>query len=132
MSFSSARGHSSDMTHHARNQVVHLELHSHDLPEASSFYEQLFGWRRERFETRDGSYLAIELGAELGGGIVQCPAGRSLWLPYVQVDDVERASEDACMLGASLLLAPREGPVGWRSVLATGAGGEIALWQPKR
>jgi hypothetical protein len=30
-----------------------------------------------------------------------------------------------------VLLAPREGPAGWRSVLATPAGGEIALWQQK-
>jgi predicted enzyme related to lactoylglutathione lyase len=120
------------MAYAARNQVVHLELHSRDLPEASSFYERLLGWRRERIDTRDGSYLAVELGAGLGGGIVQCPAGRSLWLPYVQVDDVRRATEDACVLGASALLAPREGPAGWRSVIATGAGGEIALWQPKR
>jgi predicted enzyme related to lactoylglutathione lyase len=29
-------------------------------------------------------------------------------------------------------LSPREGPAGWRSVVATPAGGEIALWQPKR
>ena len=34
-------------------------------------------------------------------------------------------------LGAAVLLAPREGPAGWRSVLASGDGGEIALWQPK-
>ena len=34
-------------------------------------------------------------------------------------------------LGASVLLEPREGPAGWRSVVATPAGGEIAFWQPK-
>jgi predicted enzyme related to lactoylglutathione lyase len=34
-------------------------------------------------------------------------------------------------LGARVLLAPREGPSGWRAVLATPQGGEIALWQPK-
>ena len=34
-------------------------------------------------------------------------------------------------LGASVLLAPREGPAGWRSVVATPDGGEIAFWQPK-
>ena len=120
------------MAHRARNHVVHLELHSHDLPEASSFYERLFGWRRERIETGAGSYLAVELGAGLGGGFVQCPTGRSLWLPYVQVEDVRRTTEDARVFGASILLAPREGPAGWRSVIASGAGGEIALWQPKR
>ena len=35
-------------------------------------------------------------------------------------------------LGAAVRLEPREGPAGWRSVLATRDGGEIALWQPKQ
>jgi predicted enzyme related to lactoylglutathione lyase len=112
--------------------VVHLELHSRDLPAASSFYERLLGWRRERIETGHGSYLAVELAEAIGGGFVQCPGGRSLWLPYVEVDDARRACEDARRLGASVLLAPREGPAGWRSVIGTRGGGEIALWQPKR
>ena len=30
-----------------------------------------------------------------------------------------------------VLLEPREGPAGWRSVVATPEGGEIAFWQPK-
>ena len=34
-------------------------------------------------------------------------------------------------LGASVLLEPREGPAGWRSVVAAPASAEIALWQPK-
>ena len=34
-------------------------------------------------------------------------------------------------LGARVLLEPREGPTGWRSVVATPAGGELALWRGK-
>jgi predicted enzyme related to lactoylglutathione lyase len=30
-----------------------------------------------------------------------------------------------------VVLEPREGPAGWRSVIAAPAGAEIALWQPK-
>jgi len=30
-----------------------------------------------------------------------------------------------------VLLEPREGPAGWRSVVATEAGGELAMWQPR-
>ena len=41
-------------------------------------------------------------------------------------------TERARDLGAAVLLEPREGPAGWRSVLATREGGEIALWQPKQ
>jgi predicted enzyme related to lactoylglutathione lyase len=41
-------------------------------------------------------------------------------------------TERAQRLGARIMLGPREGPAGWRSVVATPAGGEIAFWQPKR
>src|SRR5262245_2628600 len=33
--------------------------------------------------------------------------------------------------GARVLLEPREGPAGWRSVVAAPHGGEIAFWQSK-
>jgi len=42
-----------------------------------------------------------------------------VWLPYVEVDEVGAATEPAHQLGASVLLASREGPAGWRSVVAT-------------
>lgn len=112
--------------------VVHLELHTGDLDEACSFYGQLCGWRPQQIQTRFGPYLALELGRELGGGIVQCPTERPLWLPYIEVAEIGEMTDRARLLGARILLAPREGPAGWRSVIATPAGGEIALWQPKR
>ncbi len=112
--------------------LVHLELHTGDLVRARSFYAELCGWRPERIETRHGTYQALELGGELGGGIVECDAERPLWLPYVEVAEIVAATERARRLGASIVLTPREGPAGWRSVVATPSGGEIALWQPKR
>ena len=54
-----------------------------------------------------------------------------VWLPYVEVDRIDEVTARAGRLGASVLLEPREGPAGWRSVVATREGGEIAFWQPK-
>jgi predicted enzyme related to lactoylglutathione lyase len=112
--------------------VVHLELHTGDLPGASAFYEQLCGWRSERIDTQSGSYVALGLGRGVDGGIVECGTRRPLWLPYVQVDKIDEVTDRARTLGASVLLGPREGPAGWRSVVATSEGGEIAFWQSKR
>jgi predicted enzyme related to lactoylglutathione lyase len=112
--------------------VVHLELHTGDLPEARALYEQLCGWRSERIQAASGSYLSIDLADAFGGGIVECETRRPVWLPYVEVTAIGEATARARELGAKVLLEPREGPAGWRSVVATPAGGEIAFWQPKR
>jgi predicted enzyme related to lactoylglutathione lyase len=107
--------------------VVHLELHTTDLPAARSLYGELLGWRSAAV----GSYVTLDVGGEVGGGIVECGTPRSVWLPYVEVDDVRAVTARARGLGARVLLAPREGPTGWRSVVATPAGGEIAFWRAK-
>ena len=112
--------------------IVHMELHTGDLAGASAYYAELCGWRAERIETGADSYLALELGGGFGGGIVECETARPLWLPYVEVSEIGAATRRADDLGAAVLLPPREGPLGWRSVVATPVGGEIAFWQPKR
>jgi predicted enzyme related to lactoylglutathione lyase len=48
------------------------------------------------------------------------------------VAEIAEATDRARGLGAAVLLEAHEGPAGWRSVVATPAGGEIAFWQPKR
>jgi predicted enzyme related to lactoylglutathione lyase len=115
--------------------VVHLELHTGELQLARTLYAELCGWRGRRIgagEAGEDSYLALDLGRGVGGGIVECGTERALWLPYVEVADVAAVTERAREAGARVLLEPREGPAGRRSVVTTPAGGEIAFWQPKR
>src|SRR5262249_40892728 len=113
-------------------RVVHLELHTHDRRTASGFYSEALRWRTERIDSRWGSYHALMIGGGLDAGIVECGTQRAGWLPYVEVDRIDTATGSAGGLGASLLLGPREGPAGWRSVVSPPAGGEIAFWQRKR
>src|SRR5262249_48637391 len=116
----------------AVNSVIHLELHTGDLQGAVAFYAQLFGWRPETIRAGAGSHLALGMGGRLGGGVVQCPAAEhALWLPYVEVPDIDRTTDRARNLGGEVMLAPREGPEGWRSVVSTPDGGDVAFWQPK-
>ena len=117
---------------HRPARVVQLELHTHDLSAASAFYDQLLRWHTQQIDVPWGSYYALTLGGPLDDGIVECATRRPLWLPYVEVARIEEYTECARQLGAAVLLEPREGPAGWRSVLATRDGGEIALWQPKQ
>ncbi len=112
--------------------VVHLELHTSNLKEACEFYGGLLGWQSERVAGPWGTYHALEMGGAVCGGVVQCGTERAIWLPYVEVDRIKVATDRARVLGASITLEPREGPAGWRSVVRTPTGGELALWQPKR
>jgi predicted enzyme related to lactoylglutathione lyase len=112
--------------------LVHLELHTPNLGGACAFYRGLLGWLPERVRAAGGTYHALELGGGFGGGVVECGTKRALWLPYVEVESVAAVTDRAQALGAEVMLAPREGPVGWRSVVSSPVGGEIALWQPKR
>jgi uncharacterized protein len=111
--------------------VVHLELHTPNLAQACAFYSRLLGWHPQRVYSAAGAYQVLDLHAGFGGGVVECATERALWLPYVEVESVRAQTEHAREMGASVMLEPREGPFGWRSVLASPAGGEIALWQRK-
>lgn len=114
------------------NPVVHIELQTPDMQRACAFFTKLFGWRAETIRIGDQSYLALELGDRIEGGVVERDLTLPSWLPYVEVADLTAITELGLRLGASVVLAPREGPAGWRSVLAAPAGAEIALWQPKK
>jgi predicted enzyme related to lactoylglutathione lyase len=116
----------------APSPVVHLELHTGDLARACDIYAGLCGWKPETIRAGGGSYLALAMGRGMGGGVVECETSRPVWLPYVAVKDIGASTERARELGADVLVDRREGAAGWRSVLSTPAGGDLALWQPKR
>jgi uncharacterized protein len=113
------------------NSVIHLELHTGDVPATVAFYGQLLGWRPERIRAGGGSYLTMTMGDRVGGGIVESADEHPLWVPYVAVPDLVRTTDRAEGLGGEVLLGPCEGPHGWRSVISAPDGGDLAFWQPK-
>jgi uncharacterized protein len=112
------------------NPLVHLELQTAGAPAAGAFYTGLLGWRAQRVHSGSASYTTLGSGGPVGAGVVESCAEQPLWLPYVAVECLQSTTERALALGATLLLGPREGQAGRRSVLASPAGGQIALWQP--
>jgi predicted enzyme related to lactoylglutathione lyase len=111
--------------------VVHLELHTGNLAGACSFYSRVCGWRLTPVSVGGRSYQAFDWGGELVGGVVECGTSRAVWVPYLDVSRIDEATECARLFGASVLLEPREGAGGWRSVVRVPEGGEIAFWQSK-
>ncbi|MDT4939454.1 MAG: uncharacterized protein QOG80_3125 [Pseudonocardiales bacterium] len=114
-----------------RGSIVHLELHTGDCAEARTFFADLLGWRGDDIVAAGQTYRALCVGDRIGGGIVDCGATPAQWVPYVLIDRLDRVTERAGRLGATVLLEPREGPAGWRSVINTPTSGTMALWQPK-
>lgn len=114
------------------HRLVHLELHTPNSARACAFYTALLAWRLESVHSRVGRYLALAVGPGIEAGVVEADGDRAFWLPYVEVSDVDAATDEASRLGATVLLAAREGPAGWRAVVATRDSGPIAFWQPKR
>jgi predicted enzyme related to lactoylglutathione lyase len=119
------------MIHTSPSPLVHLELHTTNLARACTFYTRVCGWQIEQLEVGGRSHPALDWGGPLDGGIVECGTSGALWIPYLEVSQIDEATERARRFGASVLFQPREGPAGWRSVVQVPHGGEIAFWQPK-
>src|SRR3954463_3842461 len=102
--------------------VVHLELHSPDRDAASDLYSELCDWRSPAVGSSGCGYTGFSLGPDLGGGIVECGTDRAIWLPYVEVADVEATGGGAGGRGAGVLRDPRGGRGGGGSVVRSDAG----------
>ena len=93
---------------------------------ALKFYQELLGW-----QTADGPPGMHMLAGEHGpfAAIGKQEGGVSGWVPYVQVDDVDSATEQATSLGARILQPKTKGPAGQYTLVRDPGGAAIALWQ---
>ena len=117
------------------NPFVHVELNTTDLPKAKEFYGKLFDWHLEDMPMPNGTYTLIKPGNGTGGGMMThpMPGAPSMWLAYVQVDDVKASTQKARSLGANVIVEPQEIPnVGWFSIFLDPTGAALALFQPKQ
>ena len=117
------------------NPFVHVELSTHEVAKAKSFYRSLFTWTLTDQDMGGGmTYTLIDVGDGTGGGMMQhpMPGQPSAWLAYVNVDDIKAATEKARSLGASVVRDVTEIPdVGSFSILIDPTGAALALWQQK-
>ena len=117
------------------NAFVHIELQTNDLDKAKKFYQRLFEWKLEDMPMGNGaSYTVINVGEGTGGGMFTnpVPGVPSHWLAYVDVPDVDAATEKAKSLGATIVQPKTEVPgMGWFSVIIDPTGAALALWQTR-
>ena len=115
------------------NPFVHVELASTDLAKSKSFYQALFSWKLNEHDMGGGMhYTLIDPGGGTGGGMMQHPmAGApSMWLAYVNVDDVAAATQKAKSLGATVMREVTEVPnAGSFSIIVDPTGAMLGMWQ---
>ncbi len=116
------------------NPFVHVELNTTDVDKAKAFYTKLFAWKLEDVPMPGGSYTMISVGEGTGGGMMKhpMPGAPSMWLSYVQVDDIAAATQKAKSLGATVIKDVTEVMgAGWLSIIVDPTGAALGLWKPK-
>jgi predicted enzyme related to lactoylglutathione lyase len=104
--------------------IVWHDLIARDAVVARAFYAGLFGWELE------GGIL-IEAGPHTIGRILHDPAApRSLWVPFVTVDDVDAAAARAAARGGVVTVPGTDIPhVGRFAEIADPTGARLRLWR---
>jgi predicted enzyme related to lactoylglutathione lyase len=110
-----------------------LELASTDIPAASKFYADLFGWPIVTDEKMNYTMTAFE-GDETGVGFSPVDEERGVTagsvMVYVDVADIDATIARAKELGAPILMDRFEIPtVGWMAVFGDPGGNRIAAMQ---
>lgn len=110
---------------------VWFDLRTRDADVSRSFYEKLFGW--DVAEVAVGDDKAQMIGAEKPwASIVADSAGEHLgWFPYIQVGDLQAATERATELGGTPLRPATEGPAGTYTPVRDPGGAVFALFQQR-
>ena len=116
------------------NPFVHVELATNDVAKAKSFYSKLFDWKMEDIPMEGGAYTMISVGEGTGGGLMKnpMPNAPSMWLAYVQVDDIDAATKKVKSLGGTVMKDVTEVmDMGWLSIIVDPTGAMLGLWKPK-
>jgi predicted enzyme related to lactoylglutathione lyase len=113
------------------NPFVHCELNSTDVAASKKFYKRLFQWTLKDEKMADMRYTMIDVGKGTGGGILKqlMPNAPSMWLSYVEVDDVKKTIAKAEKLGAKIYVPYKDVGMGSLGIFEDPTGAVIGVWQ---
>ncbi|HZA84976.1 MAG TPA: VOC family protein [Actinomycetes bacterium] len=110
-----------------------VDLGTTDVEGAKAFYGGLFGWQTDDLSTVRGGYTLCRLkGRDVAGIHRHAEDEGTGWGSSITVEDVDRATERARELGATVLAEPFDVPdAGRTAVLRDPSGAVVSLWQPR-
>jgi uncharacterized protein len=108
-----------------------VDLGTNDAPGAKAFYGGLFGWEFDDLPTgAKGTYSTCRLKGRAVAGLYD-QAEQPAWGSYISVEDVDRATDRARELGATVLVEPFDTPGGGRvATVRDPAGAVVSLSRP--
>ncbi|MBI1382822.1 MAG: hypothetical protein GC161_17250 [Planctomycetaceae bacterium] len=106
------------------------DLMTKDGAAAQAFYSELLGWKGEAHDMGGFVYRRILVGGAPIGGIVEEPGiPRAHWMPYLAVEDVDRAAKRVAELGGTVCVPPTDIPrTGRFAVVGEPTGGTFSLY----
>lgn len=114
-------------TPHVHHSFDYIEIPTHDIGTAETFYRLAFGWR---FNAYGPGYLGIVSpdGREIGGISLGGETGRSALMVVLYSRDLEASREGVVAAGGTIVREIFEFPGGRRFHFADPSGNELAVW----
>lgn len=112
--------------------IVWYDLMSTDETTTDRFYADLFGWKAESDSRQENGYRFFSLNGNGFGGTMpwDISMGKSSWMAYIQVTDIDALTRQAQALGAVVFMGKTEIPgVGHFVVLADPTGAPFYLFE---
>jgi predicted enzyme related to lactoylglutathione lyase len=121
--------------------IVHFEIPADQPERAAKFYQELFGWKIERWENPGGiEYWMVQtvptdeqgqpVRQGVNGGLMPRMYPAQQPVNYIAVADVNEAVAKAERLGAKVMMGKTPVPgMGWFAQLTDTEGNVIAVWE---
>jgi len=104
---------------------VWFHNHNEKPTDSTKFYNELLGWT----PAEGPGMTMLASGAAPFAGLGTLDGVGAGWVPFVQVEDVDRATNQATSLGATIVKQRTRGPAGEYAIVRDPGGAAFALWQ---
>jgi len=125
-----------DFKHPTSGRFCWLDLAASDAGEAAAFYAGLFGWTSDQQAANGGTFTRLRHAAQDVGSMYQMSRKQlehgmpSHWTPYVKVDRLSDAAEQAERLGGSILVSPfTVSGIARIALIQDSVGAPVGLWE---
>jgi predicted enzyme related to lactoylglutathione lyase len=113
-----------------------VDLTTTDIHAAQAFYSSLFGWEIDEGPAETGYYTQFRLGGHsvAGGGQMRPEmmesGAPSVWLTYVNVEDIDAAAARAAESGGNVFMGPMDVmDEGRLALIQDPTGAVVGMWQ---